>query len=89
MADIAKVKELDRPALEAGDRVSFMIEPKPPKSRPISVRLSVSPVSSKKNSVKLDPGRNCPFSGRLKGVAPDALAAALASKEPKPFTDVS
>ena len=39
----------------------------------------VSPVASKKNSRKPVPGRNCPFSGRLNGVAPAALAAALAS----------
>lgn len=46
---------------------------------PASVNALVSPVSSKKNSWNWVPGRNCPFSGRLNGVAPAALAAALAS----------
>ncbi len=39
---------------------------------------SVSPVSSKKNCLNPSPGRNCPFSGRLNGVAPAALASVLA-----------
>src|SRR5262245_66178457 len=46
---------------------------------PAHVRLSVSPVSSKYSSLKLEPGRNARFSGRLNGVAPAALASALSS----------
>ena len=38
----------------------------------------VSPVSVKTKSVKPDAGRNWPFSGRLNGVPPFALASGLA-----------
>src|SRR5262249_27814630 len=41
---------------------------------------SVSPVAVKKKLRKCEPGRNNPFSGRLKGVAPAALASAFALK---------
>ena len=41
---------------------------------------SVSPVGSKKNVEKFEPGNQAIFSGRLNGVAPAAFAAALASK---------
>ena len=51
--------------------------------------LLVSPVSSKKNSRNRLPGRNWPFSGRLNGVAPAALASALALNGAKPSTAVS
>ena len=43
--------------------------PKPSKVVPACVNKFVSPVASKTNSVKFDPGRNKPFSGRLNGVA--------------------
>src|SRR5262249_42272545 len=50
---------------------------------------SVSPVGSKKKVKKLDVGRNCAFSGRLKGVAPLLLAKAFDEKESNPSTSVS
>ena len=49
--------------------------PKPPKSGAAWVRLSVSPVSSKKNVRKPLPGWKRPFSGRLNGVPLPAFAA--------------
>ncbi len=52
-------------------------------------RASVSPVASKKNVLKPEPGRNWRFSGRLNGVAPAFFAAALASKLAVPSTSVS
>ena len=42
---------------------------------------SVSPVGSKKKVRKSEPGSQAMFSGRLNGVAPACLAAALASNE--------
>ena len=73
-----------------GDWVSLKTDPKPPDTfglvhagsaltPPAQVRLSVSPVSSNQNSVKFEPGRKTPFSGRLNGVAPAAFASALSS----------
>src|SRR5215510_344964 len=67
-----------RPSSFFGDWSSQKIAPKPPDAA-ADVRLSVSPVSSKKNSVNFDPGRNTPFSGRLNGVAPAAFASVFAS----------
>ena len=49
----------------------------------------VSPVSSKKNSRKLLPGRKTPFSGRLKGVPLFAFAAVFALNGALPWTAVS
>src|SRR5215475_15322966 len=49
----------------------------------------VSPVASKKNVSNPEPGRNCAFSGLLNGVAPAALAAALALNAVAPLTAVS
>ena len=49
----------------------------------------VSPVSSKKNSRKLAPGRNTPLSGRLNGVACAAFAATFALNGAFPWTCVS
>jgi hypothetical protein len=51
--------------------------------------VSVSPVSVITNDLKSVPGTNFPFSGRLSGVAPAALAAALASNPAVPSTAVS
>jgi hypothetical protein len=44
------------------------------------ILASVSPVGSKKNVEKFEPGSQARFSGRLNGVAPAVFAAALASK---------
>ncbi len=49
----------------------------------------VSPVSVKKKSRNPSPGWNCPFSGRLNGVAWCALAAAFASNGVVPSVAVS
>jgi len=69
--------------------VSSMIEPQPP-AVPFSTLVAlVSPVSSKKNSRKPLPGRNWPFSGRLNGVPPFALASELALNVLVPSTAVS
>ena len=43
-----------------------------------SVCAFVSPVSVKTKRPKCEPGWNCPFSGRLNGVAPAVLASAFA-----------
>ena len=51
--------------------------------------MSVSPVSVKKNSRNVVPGRKTPFSGRLNGVASAALASALASNGSVPSVSVS
>src|SRR4249919_1594862 len=48
----------------------------------------VSPVAAKTNVRKPDPGRNWRFSGRSNGVAPAALASALASNGAVPFVAV-
>ena len=56
---------------------------------PASVVSVVSPVSAKKNFLKPVPGLNWPFSGRLNGVPPAFLAAALASKAAVPSFLVS
>ena len=63
--------------------------PNPPRSGIACERLSVSPVSSKKNVRKPVPGWNCPFSGRLNGVALAAFAAALALNGAVPSIAVS
>src|SRR5215813_9673131 len=55
---------------------------------PAHVRLSVSPVSSKYNSLNLEWGRKARFSGRLSGVAPAALARALSSAPGSGVADV-
>ena len=70
------------------DCVSLKMAPKPPNWEPACVAASVSPVASKKNSLNCLPGRNCPFSGRLNGVASFALASALASKGVVPWAGV-
>src|SRR5262249_7056784 len=49
----------------------------------------VSPVGTKTKDWKPVPGTNWPFSGRLNGVAPAALARALASKSAVPLTAVA
>ena len=51
--------------------------------------MSVSPVSANTNERKSVPGTNLPFSGRLSGVAPLALASALASNGAVPSVAVS
>ena len=48
--------------------LSFMIEPQPPAVLFSGLFAFVSPVSSKKNCLKSEPGRKTPFSGRLNGV---------------------
>ena len=48
----------------------------------------MSPVAAKTNVRKPDPGRNWRFSGRSNGVAPAALASALASNGAVPFVAV-
>ena len=81
---------------EGLDCVSFWIAPQPP-APPAPVTLSpfsvlvafVSPVSSKKKSLKPDPGRKRPFSGRLKGVPFFAFARVLALNGSVPSTAVS
>src|SRR5262252_1476301 len=55
--------------------------PQPKKSALAVLFAFVSPVASKRNVRKFEPGWNWPFSGRLNGVAPAAFAAALASND--------
>ena len=69
--------------------VSLSTEPQPPAVSFSGLVASVSPVSSKKNVLNLEPGWNCPFSGRLNGVALAVLAAALALNGELPSTAVS
>jgi len=87
--DVALKKRVRAPWSALLFKVSFCMAPNPPKSAPASVSEFVSPVSSKKNSWKCEPGRNCPFSGLLKGVPPAALAKALALKGTLPCVSVS
>ena len=68
---------------------SSWIAPKPPYGVPASVASVVSPVSVKKNFLKPVPGLKTPFSGRLNGVPPAFLAAALASNAAVPSVLVS
>jgi hypothetical protein len=49
----------------------------------------VSPVSSKKNSRKCEPGRKLPFSGRLNGVPSCAFASVFALNGVVPSVAVS
>jgi hypothetical protein len=76
--------------------VSFWIARQPPEppapvvSLPSSVLSAfVSPVSSKKNCLKSEPGRKSPFSGRLNGVPLAALARVFALKGAVPSAAVS
>ncbi len=69
--------------------VSFMIEPQPPAAAFSGLVALVSPVSSKKNFVKSEPGWKRPFSGRLNGVAFAALASSIATNGALPSTAVS
>ena len=48
----------------------------------------MSPVAANTNVLKLEPGRNWRFSGRSNGVAPAALASALASNGAVPLVAV-
>ena len=64
-------------------------QPQPPAAPFSGLVALVSPVSSKKNFVKCEPGWNSPFSGRLNGVAPAALARSIATNGALPSTAVS
>ena len=59
--------------------LSFITEPQPPAVSFSGLVAFVSPVSSKKNCLKSEPGRKTPFSGRLNGVptAPGWVASGV------------
>src|SRR5215470_10664199 len=72
-----------KPSFRLGERRTLKIDPHDPRAAKAGVPpefASVSPVGSKKNVRKFEPGRNARFSGRLNGVAPAVLASALALK---------
>src|SRR5882724_287206 len=72
-----------KPSFPLGESRTLKIEPHEPRAASAGAPpafASVSPVESKKNVRKFEPGRKATFSGRLNGVAPAFLASALASK---------
>src|SRR5262249_3494216 len=71
------------PSLPLCEKPTRKIEPHAPRAASAGVPpefASVSPVGQKNNVRNFEPGWNWAFSGRLKGVAPAALASALALK---------
>src|SRR5262249_17841996 len=71
------------PSLPLCEKSTRKMEPHAPRAASAGVLpefASVSPVGQKNSVRNFEPGRNWAFSGRLKGVAPAALASALAPK---------
>src|SRR5262249_40888291 len=71
------------PSLPLAEKSTRNTDPQAPratKAGDAPIVASVSPVGTKNTVRKFEPGRKARFSGRLNGVAPAALASALASK---------
>jgi hypothetical protein len=90
VADLLWKKSDSSPESADGSRwTSLKIDVHPPAVPFSGLVAFVSPVSSKKNSSKCEPGRNCPFSGRLNGVACAAFASGFATNGALPSVAVS